>query len=108
LGNVVIIQEGAGHPDDNGSGGKIKFVFECAVDINTITLLDVDANEGGVVCAFRDSDGAALPNVTYTGLANHSVKTINVNRTDVKTIVVKLADSGAVAQICYCLGPNCS
>lgn len=104
LGNVLIISEDGDQsdPDDSAAGGSIIFEWDEAVTVDSVTLLDIDANEpGGTVAFFYDNAGGLITSVNIPALGNNSVQTLDVNVDGVSKMKVKLKSSGAVAELVY-------
>ena len=102
-GNVLIVQENFGPnsaPDDNGSGGSMKFEFASDVFLKTIDVLDVKL--GAVTFKLYSSVDSLIG--TYLNLTNadthgptgNKYETVEFNAANVAWMTVALSDSGAL------------
>jgi len=95
-GNILIISEDgdASDADDNAHGGTITFTLDNAVNVNTISFVDIEESGGKVFTT--DVDG----NVTTTHIpapGDNSLQTLTINDDNVVEIEVELAGSGAIS-----------
>ena len=104
LGNVLIISEDgdAADPDDDASGGTIRFewfdsVFIDSILVDSIDLLDID-RPGGSIVAF-DDDGEILRTVAIPEFGDNSLGQVEIDTADVAYLDVNLAGSGAIAEV---------
>ena len=113
LGNLLIIAENVtdsnndgliDDPDDEGSGGVITFTFDGPTEVSSVTLVDIDANEPGIVEVTFDGGGSM--SVPFQLLGDNSVQTIALNQNNVVSMGVHLCLSGAVAAVDYCPEPD--
>jgi len=103
-GKVLIVSED-GHswdPDDRQAGGKLYFSFDEPVDVASISVVDVDES-GGYVKAY-DGDGDVLAAVPLPDLGNNSFQEVEIGAAGVRTLKVRFARSGALAEIDLCPG----
>jgi len=102
LGKVLIISEDgdSSDPDDESKGGTITMNYDNAINLDNIGFLDIEETGGSV----RVYNGASLKG-TFTILAkgDNSYQTVNINKNDINKIVIKLAGSGAITYIDYCI-----
>ncbi|WP_353931014.1 SdrD B-like domain-containing protein [Okeanomitos corallinicola TIOX110] len=97
-GNILIISEDgdSSDPDDNAGGGTIIFTFDNAVNINSLSFVDIEENGGKVYTT--DANG----NETIThipGVGDNSFQTLTINDTDVVELKVKFTGSGSVSSL---------
>ena len=109
LGKVLIVQERDSNiPDDNAGGGRLVFEFACPVRVDSIQVLDIDNDEnGGSVCILQTPTQTEVFAIPVKG--DNSVQTIDLGGFgNVTKLTVKFVSSGALAQICYCVPPDCN
>lgn len=101
LGNIIIISEDndSSDPDDNAGGGTIIFTFDNPSDLHDIKLLDIEES-GGTIDLF-DADGALVKSIAIPAEGNNSIQTILLDAEDIAEMVVTLAGSGAVDDLCF-------
>ncbi|MEM7507266.1 MAG: SdrD B-like domain-containing protein [Pseudomonadota bacterium] len=98
-GNVLIVSEDndASDPDDN-IGGSVEFVFDNAVDLRDIKVIDTE--EGGTIELF-DRDGNLIDTVAIPQIGDGEIDQVLIDTTGVVRMVVTLNGSGAIDDICY-------
>jgi hypothetical protein len=108
LGHLAIIAENTDDadgdglvddPDDEARGGEIRLAFKQSVDITSVTLVDIDADEGDGTLRFETADGIVEHRVD--GAGDNSVQTINLDVRAVNELTVSLSRSGALAEVVY-------
>ncbi|MGB5592926.1 MAG: SdrD B-like domain-containing protein, partial [Crocosphaera sp.] len=97
-GNILIISEDgdSSDPDDNAGGGTITFTFDNAVNVNSLSFVDIEESGGKVFTT--DADG----NVTTTNIAapgDNSFQTLTINDDDVVKLEVDLVGSGSISSV---------
>ncbi len=106
LGNILIISEDRDQndPDDNSNGGTIIFTFDNAVNIDQVTVLDVDDEEaGGVVTAYSDSAGLIpIAEASVLGLGDNSYQIVPVDATGARRMEISLPASGGIPSVTFC------
>ena len=104
-GGVLIISEDgdASDPDDNASGGAIRFDFDTPAEIQTLDV--VDTEEGGRIEGF-DADGNLIGAVEIPRIGDNDVRTVDIGLEGVTQLVVTLDGSGAIDNLCYDHGPG--
>jgi len=86
-------------PDDLSSGGTITFRFDEPVDLDSVTVIDVDTDEddAAVVVGLADEpEPVVLP---LAPLGNNSVQRLILDLVGVTALTVDLDGSGAVARV---------
>lgn len=110
-GNLVIIPEDdldanndglVDDPDDEAQGGTITIDFAAPVDLDYVTLVDLDDGTGGSVISFLLPSGTV--SMPIPDLGNNSVKEMAVNQSDVIQVQIHFAGSGGLAEFSYCPG----
>ncbi|MCB1054930.1 MAG: carboxypeptidase regulatory-like domain-containing protein, partial [Acidobacteria bacterium] len=103
LGNLLILSEDgdSSDPDDNAGGGVITFDFDQAVNVDSLTLVDVDGNENAMVFAF-DGDGALVAQAGMLNLGDNSVQKVVLDAVGVRRLEVHFPGSGAIAEVVFC------
>ncbi|MGF1535850.1 MAG: CHRD domain-containing protein [Elainellaceae cyanobacterium] len=98
-GNVLIISEDgdASDPDDNASGGIIRFDFDEVVDVDSIDLLDIE--EDGVFVQLFDLDGDLIEQVDVDPAGDNALQTVAIAVEDVASLEVSFTASGAIAAL---------
>ncbi|AFY38467.1 Cna B domain protein [[Leptolyngbya] sp. PCC 7376] len=96
-GNILIISEDgdSSDPDDEAHGGELIFKFDSAVDINSISFVDIEES-GGKVFAY-DSNGNLIDTTNIPAPGDGSLQTLNIDNSGVSKIVVDLVGSGAIS-----------
>ena len=94
LGNALILSEDrdSSDPDDNAWGGHVVFAFDEEVEVNSLTLLDV---EEGAWIRLYDENGC-LVGKFYACTPNNGQKVVDMNVDGAKYMVVTLRGSGAL------------
>ncbi|MCB1057370.1 MAG: choice-of-anchor A family protein, partial [Acidobacteria bacterium] len=105
--NLLILSEDgdSNDPDDNASGGTMVFEFDTAVELTSVKLVDIDANESVQVRAY-DAGGFLLTIAASLPLGDNSVQEVFAETTGVRRLELVFSGSGALAQITYCGGPG--
>jgi len=100
-GNVLIISEdGDGNdPDDNAHGGTFEFAFDAPSNVESLTLLDIENNDSSI--SAYDADGNLLAQVAVPYTGNNGAAEVALNIDGVSTLVVDIAGSGAVDDLCF-------
>ncbi len=103
LGNILIISEDANssNPDDNAAGGSLIFTFDNPVQLDEVTLLDIDTNETATV-TLRNAAGGVIVTQTLGGTGNNSLLTVTLDADNVAEMVIELSASGAVTGLVFC------
>ncbi len=103
LNNLLILSEDGDQsdPDDNAGGGTLVFAWEDTVTIDTVTLVDIDANEANGSISLFDADGVLIGSVVIPSLGDNSVQTLDVNVDGVAKMEIYLVSSGAVAEVVF-------
>ncbi|NEQ97459.1 MAG: hypothetical protein F6K30_12165 [Cyanothece sp. SIO2G6] len=101
LENVLIISEnGNSHnPDDNATGGTLRFEWKTPVRVSRVGILDIDAGEEGSTITTYQADGLITEQADILGLGNNSVQTVAINDDSISRLDVNLVGSGAVYEI---------
>ena len=107
LGNLLIIAENdkdankdglIDDPDDEATGGVITFQFDDLMNIQGITLVDIDKNESSAVIRYTSRNGES-DELPISGLGDNSVVEINQQWKEVTELRIELPGSGAIAEI---------
>jgi len=98
-GNVIIINENPNNndgdgtgPDDNGSGGTLRFLFSDVVTVVSFVAVDVDKT--GAIANAYDASNNLIAAVAIPQGADGSVQTISVNAPGTKRFDIIYRDSG--------------
>jgi Tol biopolymer transport system component len=104
LENVLIISEDKDQndPDDYYAGGTFIFTFDNPAKVESIQLLDIDANETTAKVRAYDAAGQALGVFNALPLGNNSVQNLQLQLGNVSRLEVYLPSSGAIASIHFC------
>ncbi len=99
LGNVLIISEDGdtNNPDDLAAGGTISLNFDDLVAINNLGLLDID--EAGSSIIFYDENSNPIETIEIENLGDNSFQQLEFDITNVASLDINLAGSGAVTGI---------
>jgi len=101
-GNILIISEDNDSSDaDDAIGGSITFDFDNPSDLQNIVLLDIEENGGTIELTLADG---STQSIAIPAAGNNSAQTITLNATDVTQMVINLAGSGAVDDLCWSPG----
>ncbi len=100
LGNVLIISEDGDQndPDDNASGGTLKFDFDVPTTVTELTILDV---ERGATLRFYDAGGNLITTQSVPSTSDGGYTTVAVNVDNVSSFTWTLPDSGAIAGMAF-------
>lgn len=102
LGNVLIVSEDAdsSDPDDNAWGGTLTFIWDEPVTVDTLSLLDIDCDEGGgSVVTFIQEDGTVSVPIPVRG--DNSFQRLDIYVDNVVQMDVHLVSSGAVTELVF-------
>ncbi|MEL6958823.1 MAG: Ig-like domain-containing protein [Pseudomonadota bacterium] len=104
LGKVLILSEDrdGSDPDDNGSGGTFNINFEGPASVTSLTLLDAD---GGAWVKYYDVNGNLLQQVDVN-TPDNGQHVVNTNLSNVGSIEVIFANSGAIDNISYAINAD--
>lgn len=96
-GNILIISEDgdASDPDDNWSGGTITFDFDTAVDVDSISFVDIE-EAGGTVKSF-DASGILIDSQSIFVNGDNGQSTLIIDDADVSSLEVFLKGSGSIS-----------
>jgi|GEM_PF-1183567 len=99
LGNVLIISEDGdvNDPDDLATGGTISLNFDDLVAVNNIGLLDID--HAGSSITFYDDNSNPVETIEVDNLGDNSFQELEFDVTNVASLDINLAGSGAVTGI---------
>ncbi|WP_420862167.1 SdrD B-like domain-containing protein [Algirhabdus cladophorae] len=101
-GNILIISEDNDSSDpDDAIGGSITFDFDNPSDLQSIVLLDIEENGGTIELTLADG---STQSIAIPAAGNNSAQTVTLNATDVTQMVINLAGSGAVDDLCWSPG----
>ncbi|MGG6297453.1 bifunctional metallophosphatase/5'-nucleotidase [Leptolyngbya sp. AN02str] len=98
-GNVLIISEDgdSSDPDDNVSGGTLRFEWDSLVGVAGVGLLDIEEAGGSLI--FYDQTDAIIQSIAIPGMGDNSLQTIALNVEGVARMDINLVGSGAVTQV---------
>ena len=101
-GNVLIISEDgdATDPDDNATGGTLRFQWDNSVRLTSIDLLDIDLDEQTVTVE-TSQDDAALHRYDAQNLGDNSHQSLELNGELADQLDLNLVHSGAVTGFSY-------
>lgn len=106
LGNILIISEDGDQndPDDNAGGGTIIFTFDNPVDIDQVSVLDVDDEEaGGVIKTYNDVVGLLQQTeAEILGLGDNSYQVVPIGATNARRMEISLPASGGIPHVTFC------
>jgi len=108
LGNILIISEDGDSqdPDDNAGGGIIRFDFATEVIMNSIGILDIDADEGEQVRLF-DVNDVLLNTFDFLQVGNNGFQEIVIaNLGGIRRMDVVFTGSGAITDFEYTSVPE--
>src|SRR5688572_13982137 len=102
-GKVLIIQETiGGQPDDNENGGQMFLDFDHALDIVSVSILDVDGGEDTTTIKCFDENGVQIGATIFADvLGDNSYQNIQVNRQGVHRMRINSPGSFAIPTIVY-------
>ncbi|MEM7249198.1 MAG: FG-GAP repeat protein, partial [Acidobacteriota bacterium] len=100
LGDVLVLSEdGSCTPDDAARGGTMTLLFDVPVEVSSVGLLDIDADEDeGHVRAF-DALGRSIIEVPIPALGDNSWQAVRLEACGVVRLEIHLDGSGAVTNI---------
>ncbi|MEB3356612.1 MAG: DUF4347 domain-containing protein [Synechococcales bacterium] len=101
LGNVLIVSEDgdSADPDDNATGGTLRFEWDSLVDIASLGVLDIEET-GGFIQLFN-GDGGLVQELEIPALSNNEFQEIVLNASAIARLDVVLAGSGALTELVY-------
>lgn len=86
-------------PDDDASGGVIKFTFDAVVQVLSIDVMDIDSETASFTL---ENNGTLKGTVNATDLGNNSVQTLDLSSFgDITCLEIEFSSSGALSQICW-------
>lgn len=101
-GNVLIISEDgdSANPDDNATGGTLRFKWDSSVRLTGLDLLDIDLQEQTVTI---ETSQGKTPVQSYTAqnLGDNSHQTVELNGELADQLDLNLVHSGAVTGLSY-------
>lgn len=101
-GNVLIISEDgdSADPDDNATGGTLRFKWDNSVRLTGLDLLDIDLQEQTVTV---ETSQGNIPVQSYTAqnLGDNSHQTVELNGELADQLDLNLVHSGAVTGVSY-------
>ena len=103
-GNILIISEDgdSSDPDDEARGGTIRVFFDGAVTMESIGILDIDADEGEAVKLFDSSGNLLASPFTFQKVGNNGFQEIALlNVSGVSRMEVVFTGSGAITDFQY-------
>ncbi|MEP1587141.1 MAG: tandem-95 repeat protein [Tateyamaria sp.] len=100
LGNVLIISEDgdSNDPDDEANGGILRFEFDTASTVNSLTFLDI---EESAWVTFYDTDGNLIKTVDVHGVGNNGQRNVDFDVDNVGSFEVLLGGSGAIDNLSF-------
>ncbi|NEP03262.1 MAG: hypothetical protein F6K58_32420, partial [Symploca sp. SIO2E9] len=100
--NILIISEDGDStdPDDNATGGTLRFDWENPVNIDYIEILDADSNQSGSIITY-DLEGNELNTYEIPNLGDNGLQRILINNESVARVDVNLVTSGAITEISF-------
>ena len=100
LDNVLIISEDgdAADPDDNAAGGLVAFEFDNAVDIKSLTFIDI---EEAAQMRFFDAEGNLLSEQFVQPTANNGQSVVQLFVPGTVRFEVELGGSGAIDNLVF-------
>ncbi len=101
LDNVLIISEDndSSDPDDNASGGILRFDFDGPSVVHELTFLDIE--EPGTTIKLYDVSGALITTIAVAQTANGGQLVQDIEVSGVARMDVHLAGSGALDNLMY-------
>lgn len=101
---VLIIQENDKvTPDAAKFGGNVTITFASPVDLNSIGLLNIVSDTSKIY--IQSMAGGGIVTVPIFGLGVNAVQTVPIDMTQVTSVTVALATSGAITFIDTCFSP---
>ncbi|MDB9527237.1 SdrD B-like domain-containing protein [Oscillatoria sp. CS-180] len=95
---LIISEDGdSSDPDDNARGGTITFDFANAVDINSMSFLDIE-ERGGTIKSF-DANGSLIDSQAIPIMGDGGQATVDINDDNVSKLEVFLKGSGAITGV---------
>ncbi|GIV35054.1 MAG: hypothetical protein KatS3mg031_2589 [Chitinophagales bacterium] len=109
IGNIIIINENPSNndgdgtgPDDNATGGTLRFLF--AQSIKVVSIIAVDVDKPGAVIKVYDAFNHVIAQIPISVGADASVQTITVNVPGTRKLEIIYRDSGGFSLNLSC--PN--
>ena len=99
-GNILIIQENDGEPDDCGSGGSIVIDFGQPVDIFSIPLIDIEDVGSTITGCSPNGEELAVFDIPPNG--DNGYTDFQIDFIGVSSIKINLTSSGAVDDFTWC------
>ncbi len=100
LGNLIIIQEHNGIPDDNGNGGTLSLSLSGYPSIQGFRFVDVEENGGSVTVTTPNGPVTA----SILGLGDNSQQYVSLQADSASQILIHFAGSGGLGEIDLCTG----
>ena len=96
---LIISEDGdSSDPDDNARGGTLRFVFDEATSVESLTFLD---NEEGAYVRFYDESGTLIDTVWIDPTADNGQSVEQFNVDGVYSMEVQLCGSGAIDNLVF-------
>ena len=110
-GMVLIISEDndQNDPDDNAGGGKLIFIFDDPVDMDSIGLFDLE--EQGYIKFYDATSSQMGSRITMPTMKDGEKERLTLNKKGISKMEVEFAGSGALTNLEYCKpggGGTCS
>ncbi|MEM8718707.1 MAG: hypothetical protein AAGE84_05295 [Cyanobacteria bacterium P01_G01_bin.39] len=102
LGNVLILSEDgdSSNPDDNATGGTFYFDWHDPINLESVSLIDVE-DIGGSISAYSE-DNQVLGSFDTSNLTDDGgTGSVDIGLDDVSRMELTLVGSGAIAEISY-------
>ncbi|MBM7069071.1 SdrD B-like domain-containing protein [Actibacterium sp. 188UL27-1] len=101
VGKVIIISEDgdSSDPDDNASGGVIRFDFDNPSKVTSIKVLDTEETTGTI--DLFDADGGLIKSVPIPATGDNGQSDVTLDADGVALMLVNLPGSGAVDDLCF-------
>jgi len=101
LGNALVIQQSnMAQPQDNAHGGTITFTFGAAVDLESVTMLNVVSSSTAPTLTLVHANGAQSSH-TCSVTGENGVTTETLMATGIVKLMVTLPGSGAISSLDY-------
>ncbi|MEM9487894.1 MAG: hypothetical protein AAGC55_02055, partial [Myxococcota bacterium] len=109
--NIMIIAENiddwdsdglVDEPNDETHGGQVHFNFDEPVDLETITLIDIDGlTEVGTAVVVCTDNGGASQTFATQPLGNDSIQTLQINLENIVHFAIDFKGSGGMTSLSY-------
>ena len=98
-GNVLIISEDGDstNPDDNATGGTLRFDFDAPTDLSSVSLLDLES-PGNRIDLFA-ADGDLIRSIDVVAAGDNQQQSVDLDAEDVSRLEIFFVNSGAVTSI---------